>query len=286
LLSKAGDSLAIEQTGEVTLSAAATVKAGTTLTIGTSGKVTASGTNTLTVAGTLDVTAGTLTVTGGKVTAAGSGQIIGAYPLSDTDGAIPIAGTKAFFSGTSIQTADADGKQVVNITVTSKAGKIAPDPAAGEWGDAGEEKPTTAKFSDMALDLGAAITDGATKDYAIKNTNLGLLYYAGDTYLYDSNSNQSGFVTNTELTGPQPEVDPDVYIAQDNSAAFKWKVYTKNGDFKTTTTFGLLLYSGDSTKTVTLEIDEAGANDTWTPVVTIKIDYSGVTFPPVVSPSP
>jgi hypothetical protein len=92
LLSKAGDSLAIQQTGDVTLAAATTVKAGTTLTIGASGKVTAESAGTskaLTVAGAVILDGGTLATAG---THADTADIIITGDGSITAGGIVISG--------------------------------------------------------------------------------------------------------------------------------------------------------------------------------------------------
>jgi hypothetical protein len=234
---------------------------------------------TVTVAGTVDVTEGTLTKeTGGTITATGSGQIKGikTYSLTDNDGNTAVSGTTTYLDAASVLTVDANGKQLVTITVKSKTGQKVPAPASGVWGNAGDGKPT-GQFSDLALDMSAAVID-TSKTYAVKTTTLGLLYYDGDTYLYNNSTKPDGFVTTTEITAPQPEDKPDVYISEDKSVVFKWKKYGSSTTLIKNKNHGVLLYDGAATKTVTLDIAEVGDEDALTPVVTIVIDYSGVTF--------
>ncbi|MDR3162120.1 MAG: hypothetical protein LBU28_10985, partial [Spirochaetaceae bacterium] len=288
-LDLSGATLSASGTTTVTLSDSVTVKATKgNLTLAGSGPLLVPADKTLTVeSGTLTV-GSTVTVTEtGKIVATGTGvyrkeDVKAAYPLSDTDQGTAIGGTATYLQLTAaVKELRSDGVPTLTRTVASQSGQTSPVPTTANWGTAGDGATALGgKFSDLAVDLGAVLTAPTTKTYAIKTTTLGLLYYAGATYLNaGSNTNPNTyFVTNTLITAPQPEDAPDVYINTAKTVAFKWKKYNA-GTFSTHKTHGILTWSEADPKEITLDIAEVGGSGTLTPVAKIVIDYDDVDFP-------
>jgi hypothetical protein len=282
--------------GDVTLKATLTVQAdgtllipeGTSLTVGDAGSIIANGT---------ENTEGTIIVQGTLVGPEDDSKFIKirkiegdgvfkqtlteTYKLADKDGSTEV--TKAEnYERTAIKETRSTGVPTVSITVTSKTNKKAPAADKGAWGDAGDAKPKTGVFSDLAVDLGAVVTAPTTVTYAIKNTNIALLYYAGTKYLGDGKENADGalFVTHNRITAPQPENKPDVYISSDNtSEAYKWKLYVPETQFDTDQTgFGVLIWENAPSKIITLEVSEQVAGGGWKDLVKVVINYTAVEF--------
>jgi hypothetical protein len=163
---------------------------------------------------------------------------------------------------------DKDG--TIYIKIASKlghplAGTVDFGGTHGLWSGKREEAPA-GKWADFGLDLSAIFTDEVTSNIlSIKTTNEAFLYYKGATLLPN--------LTNGPFT-----TEPNIYIPA-TGLPVKWKLNDANA-FASDKIFGLILWSGASKKTITLEVAEhasfaAGAEKT-DDIAKIVIDYSSV----------
>jgi hypothetical protein len=93
-----------------------------------------------------------------------------------------------------------------------------------------------------------------------------LRYYEGYDDILSTEPSENNPPTGSQNT---------IYISEDSSVVYKLKKYTSENGARDTTNngFGILLWSGASPKTATLEITPAGGTK-----YTVIVDWSGLTI--------
>jgi hypothetical protein len=217
-------------------------------------------TGTLTGAGTVSVEAGG-TATG--LPTLSTGKIVTTtYDPNPVDLKVTVASKKYLATG--------------NIDITLKGTVTGGITTAGAaiWGNqAASGAPKISDFSWVVLNnLLPAPVNGAIE---IKQTNDSFRYYTG---LYNYPNNHA---TTTLITAAQ-ESDPYICIPSTGTPC-KWKKYIisdGSGQPADTTDngFGVLLWSGASSKTATIEVDRAVIGSAAAVKYTVTVDWSGVTI--------
>jgi hypothetical protein len=218
---------------------------------------------------------GNVTVTGGTID--GEGALVG---LPNTSGATATAPGLTAYSLDSTENYNPTGLTVVSASKDLKTGAVTV--ALGGtvsggitdwqtnnmWGQPGANKPSSGNWSGLVFNgiPRAGLTSYST--IAIKQTNQSLRYYTG-------HENQSMFAA----TKPTAAVTggADVWLDADNGYkdVFKWKQYAENTfTDKSDNSFSVLLWSGASPKTATLEITSGTEDDAYTVIV----DWNGLTI--------
>jgi hypothetical protein len=138
-------------------------------------------------------------------------------------------------------------------------------------------------FAPLAGKYGAVYIKGfaseALTDVAIEGINPGLVFYTGLTVIPLSATRLGAPVTNNTF--------PNIYL--DGDASQRWVLYDSLAVDKA---FGIMLFSGATDKTVTLDIDQYSGHETGATKVTtgadggdilnVVIDYTDVQFPDTV----
>jgi hypothetical protein len=217
-------------------------------------------------------------------TAAGTETPVSGYSLKSTEGSSAVAAVSGLNlvsatknSATDVITLTLGGAFLPSYLFTgddtaADAAQAGENWEPGMWGNGSDAtyNPPSGKFGPVYVN-GFFATGGTFTNTAVQlKPYPGLLFYTGDT--------TAGRPSTALLTKPSPTMTN--YISTDRSVTQRWKFWATGisaGD-----TFGVLLYSGASDKTVTLDIDtyDGGVDASKTAdIQTVVINYNQVVFP-------
>jgi hypothetical protein len=240
--------LTAESAASVTLTGEVTVPAGKTLKI--EGNVTVTDSGTITGEGTL---IGLPNASGATATAPG----LTAYSLDSTSNYNP-AGLAVVSASKNLGT----GAVTVALGGTVSGG-ITDWQTTNVWGQKGTDAPTSGNWSGAVI-KGILTTDALAANTVIKQTSQSLRYYTGYTDILAQEPDEDSPPTTNTST---------IYINGDGSVAYKLRKYTSANGAQdgSSGSFGVLLWSGASPKTATLEITPSGGTK-----YTVIVDWSGL----------
>jgi hypothetical protein len=180
--------------------------------------------------------------------------------FTDVSGSIKLAtGTGLNPADLTVESARKDKTTgITTIVLAGNAGTTLPTGLAEDFGSPHSGAPTTGSWSALTLE-GIISEEAQAADTVIKQTNQSFRYYVGGPDVTDDEDDLS----ETGL--------PNIFVNE--SDIYKVKKYSGSPTFPSGSSFDILIWSGATVKTATLEITPDGGSK-----YIIIVDWSGVTF--------